>query len=730
TIFRDEATMLAPISLTPPSGKVFAGWNTAADGSGTSYTNQQSVTNIAADGGTITLYAQWVTNLYDMVASMSKGKQSQADLQAVITQPTSSNPATDTSNSGVYEYDASIFGTSSDASNDYPIYYYRGILDSDLSVNNSSFTGSTGNSAFYPNYVRLGDTCWRIFRTTGSGGVKMIYNGLYSATSEGTCANNNNNAMIGYDSNWYGSYDLLVTLGYTRNSSYLASTAYTVPISTALGSNTDYSVNNSNSTIKSYLEDTWFTSNNGIGDYERLLEPSAGYCNDRSIYDGNTNTLLDESTNIVTYNSTFYHFGAALRNLTPGGMLSLSCPRNIVDLYTTNLATDGNRQLNKPVALITADEAALSGVGYSGRTTPSTYSSNYSYSSFLTSGIYWTLSPLRYSGTAYATVIYGNYQYFVNAAYRRGLRPVVSLKPGTTAVSGSGTATDPWVVKAPTTIEKAYERAGATKLNGYYQMQDMTPEICNSVEAINHQTQVIDNRDNEVYWVAKLADGNCWMTQNLDHDIITTQNFYTYANTDIGHGATIDTTATWTASTATYGTSNTTWNPGSGPESYNPGEICWDGVLVSGTTRTINDASVTCSDAHYHYGNYYNFLAATATNNFDYVYLDHDKSICPAGWTLPKAETSGSSKTYKRLGDELSLTAGASGNSHQAPVYFIYSGNWNNGSSFNVGSIGYYWTPQQLGSDIATLAGPANLYDFSERVGGVWDGLPVRCVAR
>ncbi len=63
-------------------------------------------------------------------------------------------------------------------------------------------------------------------------------------------------------------------------------------------------------------------------------------------------------------------------------------------------------------------------------------------------------------------------------------------------------------------------------------MQDMTPEICeNTLSAYNHDTnttdktspyflnpitkQLYDLRDGNKYWVAKLADGNCWMTQNL-----------------------------------------------------------------------------------------------------------------------------------------------------------------------------------------------------------------------
>ena len=37
----------------------FSGWNTKADGSGVSYSNGQVVTDIAAEGETITLYAQW-----------------------------------------------------------------------------------------------------------------------------------------------------------------------------------------------------------------------------------------------------------------------------------------------------------------------------------------------------------------------------------------------------------------------------------------------------------------------------------------------------------------------------------------------------------------------------------------------------------------------------------------------------------------------------------------------
>lgn len=52
------------------SGWKFAGWNTKADGSGTSYTDGQSVNNLTTtDGATITMYAKWVQGDGDLVTA-------------------------------------------------------------------------------------------------------------------------------------------------------------------------------------------------------------------------------------------------------------------------------------------------------------------------------------------------------------------------------------------------------------------------------------------------------------------------------------------------------------------------------------------------------------------------------------------------------------------------------------------------------------------------------------
>ncbi len=64
TMTYDVAKNLTANGFTK-SGYHFSGWNTKADGSGTSYYNKQSVKNLTAThGATITLYAQWDTNSY------------------------------------------------------------------------------------------------------------------------------------------------------------------------------------------------------------------------------------------------------------------------------------------------------------------------------------------------------------------------------------------------------------------------------------------------------------------------------------------------------------------------------------------------------------------------------------------------------------------------------------------------------------------------------------------
>ncbi len=76
-------------------------------------------------------------------------------------------------------------------------------------------------------------------------------------------------------------------------------------------------------------------------------------------------------------------------------------------------------------------------------------------------------------------------------------------------------------------------------------MQDMTPELCVATPISEDlksplTKQLIDTRDGKAYYVAKLADGNCWMTQNLDLDItaqMIAQDGLNNLNTDLHSGS-------------------------------------------------------------------------------------------------------------------------------------------------------------------------------------------------
>lgn len=60
----NEAKKLAANGFTR-TGYTFAGWNTQADGNGTSYSDQESVINLSTtDGATVRLHAQWTENTY------------------------------------------------------------------------------------------------------------------------------------------------------------------------------------------------------------------------------------------------------------------------------------------------------------------------------------------------------------------------------------------------------------------------------------------------------------------------------------------------------------------------------------------------------------------------------------------------------------------------------------------------------------------------------------------
>ena len=86
-----KATYNLPIALTANeftrTGYKFAGWNTEADGSGTPFTDRQTVLNLAP-GGTVKLYAQWKPNTYTIMFVTNGGSGSTVSQKTSYDLPT------------------------------------------------------------------------------------------------------------------------------------------------------------------------------------------------------------------------------------------------------------------------------------------------------------------------------------------------------------------------------------------------------------------------------------------------------------------------------------------------------------------------------------------------------------------------------------------------------------------------------------------------------------------
>ncbi len=287
-------------------------------------------------------------------------------------------------------------------------------------------------------------------------------------------------------------------------------------------------------------------------------------------------------------------------------------------------------------------------------------------------------------------------------------------------------------------------------------MQDMRTEYCaqTPVEPASGSTkQLIDIRDGKKYWVTKLKDENCWMTQNLDYDITDqriSSGSINPANTDIAY--------TWNYDSE-YPPRPTITNNDFGPEDYtNPNATySWDvgeymiadsatnatscGTIPSGTqpiNKNCNRLQLydnNAENAHYLVGNYYQFNTLTAGSGDIGENQQSTSSICPKGWTLARNHGSGS---YADLAKEYSAMLDQDGSViilTQAPLYFTRAGFLNLSSQpkllGEVGNYGYYRTNVVISSTIATFLGffdSSKMYVYAEAAKSA--AMSARCVAR
>ena len=286
------------------------------------------------------------------------------------------------------------------------------------------------------NYVKFANFWWRIIRVNGNGSIRLIYDGTTahangeSSTDRhtGTSAfntNNNDNAYVGY---MYG------TPGSTT---YEATHA-----------------NVNDSSIKTTL-DNWYESN--LSNYSDYIDTEAGFCGDRTPYRGSG----------AGTTRTYY---AANNRVVNNKQPTFECS-NSSDLYTTSGSSQGNKALQYPIGLISADEVAYAGGVWT--------TSNTSYYLY-TNSAYWTMSPYWYNGSA---VVFGvntnGYLGSWSVDFALGVRPVINLR-GDLSVTGTGTSTDPYEVSLPV-VPTITIFNGTELTNIYYNGTEISKMYCNGV---------------------------------------------------------------------------------------------------------------------------------------------------------------------------------------------------------------------------------------------------------
>ena len=263
----------------------------------------------------------------------------------------------------------------------------------------------------------------------------------------------------------------------------------------------------------------------------------------------------------------------------------------------------------------------------------------------------------------------------------------------------------------PVTLADAYASEGKELYHGYYKMQDMTHTICEEVEDIGTQLQVIDIRDDKVYWVSKLADNNCWMTQNLDLDLTSDPNADSYIaltseNTDL-----TDTIAYNNLNSTTWADSTTH------PYSYD--------YLDSNGNPVYPDSNVSQQTAGNHglSGNYYNWPAAIASNDNIGTSSNFSNSVCPSNWRLPyRYDSNDFTSLFEAYSNKIAKMS-------QNPLWFIRSGMVDGGAISLSGRGGYSWTATWYNSSSA-FSLFFDGYGFYPANFSMSYGYPIRCLAR
>ena len=293
---------------------------------------------------------------------------------------------------------------------------------------------------------------------------------------------------------------------------------------------------------------------------------------------------------------------------------------------------------------------------------------------------------------------------------------------GTTSSFGSATT-------ASTTFTMPASAATIKADGKIYYIQGVTTSLCPTTATI-----VYDNRDNTAYHIQKLADGKCWMLDNLALDLTnsTVKSKLSASNTNAtstsisrlknGGGTTSDKYATagvanWTSSSHSY----------SAP------------LVNMASKNVVPDNAPTGGAGYNKVGGYYNFCAASAGS---YCYGDGTsvgtssgnatEDICPKNWRMPTNNTGEYGALAKAIYGSTNIAFDATqvANFRNA-LSLPLSGAFDDGSVYDQGSTGSFWSSTRYDSnnyDMYLLIASTSLVHPSH-ISGRYHGYSVRCLA-
>lgn len=279
-------------------------------------------------------------------------------------------------------------------------------------------------------HLITGSHLWRIVRINEDESIRLIYqsnnyNGIFfdgSIIMNASSDKRDDNAYVGY---MYG------TIGANGNNAY------------------ELTHSNLQSNVFKETVDHWYKEYmlNVFDDYLS----DTGFCNDRSI--SSKAGLWSQNDTALGYGKEITYYGAYNR-LVNLHKPQFKCPNEDNDLFTTNTANKGNKALEYPVGLITADELVYAGASFD-KINLSFYLKHFNNPDLSVA----TMTPYGYTASTasfqldralmFGLAKSGRLQTRVadNVAYTL---PVINLKSSVEILSGNGTYDEPYTLSVNT----------------------------------------------------------------------------------------------------------------------------------------------------------------------------------------------------------------------------------------------------------------------------------------